>query len=49
LRQCWDAARIAKKPIENIMLRAMRQRNGEYEADKLSQAIKASRAAQKYT
>ena len=37
LRECWDAARIAKKPIENIMLRAMRQRNGEYEADKLSQ------------
>ena len=37
LRECWDAARIAKKPIEDIMLRAMRQRNGEYEADKLSQ------------
>jgi hypothetical protein len=37
LRRCWDAARIAKKPIEDIMLRAMRQRNGEYEADKLSQ------------
>jgi hypothetical protein len=36
LRQCWDAARIAKKPIEYIMLRAMRQRNGEYEADKLA-------------
>jgi len=40
LRECWDAARIAKKPIENIMLRAMRQRNGEYEADKL-QAIRS--------
>jgi len=37
LRACWDAARIAKKPIETIMLRAMRQRNGEYEADKLSE------------
>jgi len=37
LKECWDAARIAKKPIENIMLRAMRQRNGEYEADKLAQ------------
>jgi hypothetical protein len=36
LRQCWDAARIAKKPIEQKMLRAMRQRNGEYEADKLT-------------
>ena len=37
LRQCWDAARIAKKPIEQKMLRALRQRNGEYEADKLKQ------------
>jgi len=37
LRQCWDASRIAKKPIEDIMLRAMRQRNGEYEPNKLSQ------------
>ena len=37
LRSCWDAARQAKKPIENIMLRALRQRNGEYEADKLRQ------------
>lgn len=40
LRRCWDAAYIAKTPIENIMLRAMRQRNGEYEADKLSQIRK---------
>ena len=37
LRGCWDAARQAKKPIENIMLRGLRQRNGEYEADKLAQ------------
>ena len=37
LRQCWDAARIAKNPIEQKMLRALRQRNGEYEADKLKQ------------
>ena len=37
LRECWDAARIAKKPIEDIMMRALRQRNGEYEAGKLSQ------------
>ena len=37
LRTCWDAARQAKKPIENIMLKALRQRNGEYEADKLAQ------------
>lgn len=37
IRQCWDAARQAKKPIENIMLKGLRQRNGEYEADKLNQ------------
>lgn len=37
LRQCWDVARLAKRPIEQKMLQAMRQRNGEYEADKLQQ------------
>jgi len=37
LRQCWDVARMAKRPIEYKMLAAMRQRNGEYEADKLQQ------------
>lgn len=37
LRQCWDVAKQAKKPIEQRMLMAMRQRNGEYEADKLKQ------------
>ena len=36
LKECWDAAKQAKKPIERIMLKAMRQRNGEYEPDKLS-------------
>jgi hypothetical protein len=36
LRECWDAARIAKRPIEQKMLKAMRQRAGEYEPDKLS-------------
>ena len=35
LRACWDVAQQAKKPIEQKMLMAMRQRNGEYEADKL--------------
>lgn len=47
LRECWDAARIAKKPIEDIMLRAMRQRNGEYEADKL-QAIRSQGGSEVY-
>ena len=37
LRSCWDVAEMAKRPIEKIMLRALRQRNGEYEADKLQQ------------
>ena len=41
LRQCWDVAKIAKKPIEDKMLTALRQRNGEYEAEKLQQ-IKAT-------
>jgi hypothetical protein len=36
LKECWDAARIAREPIGHIMLKAMRQRNGEYEADKLN-------------
>ena len=36
IKRCWDAARIARNPITDIMLMAMRQRNGEYEADKLS-------------
>lgn len=35
IRQCWDAAKDAKRPIETKMLKAMRQRNGEYEPDKL--------------
>ena len=36
LRACWAVAQQAKKPIENKMLMAMRQRNGEYEADKMA-------------
>ena len=47
LRECWDAAVIAKRPIEDIMLRAMRQRNGEYEADKL-RAIRAQGGSEVY-
>ena len=37
MRECWDAAQRAKKPIENIMVKGLRQRNGEYDADKLAQ------------
>lgn len=35
LKECWEAARIAKRPIETKMLKAMRQRNGEYDPEKL--------------
>ncbi len=37
LRECWDAAKTARDPITDKMLRALRQRNGEYEPDKLAQ------------
>lgn len=47
MRECWDAARIAKGPINNLMLKAMRQRNGEYEADKL-QAIRKQGGSEVY-
>jgi len=47
IRECWDAAYIAKRPIEDIMLRALRQRNGEYEADKLQQ-IKSQGGSEVY-
>lgn len=40
VRRCWEAARDAKQPIERKMLKALRQRNGEYEPDKLA-AIRA--------
>lgn len=40
VRRCWESARDAKQPIEDKMLRALRQRNGEYEPDKLA-AIRA--------
>lgn len=36
IRMCWEAARIAREPISTIMLKALRQRNGEYESDKLN-------------
>lgn len=36
LRMCFDAAKFAKSNIENIMLKAKRQRNGEYEPEKLT-------------
>ena len=47
LRTCWDAAKIAKDPISDIMLKALRQRNGEYEPDKLT-AIKKQGGSEVY-
>ena len=47
LKECWDAARISRDPITDIMLMAMRQRNGEYEADKLN-AIRAQGGSEVY-
>jgi hypothetical protein len=41
VRRCWESARDAKLPIEQKMLRALRQRTGEYEPDKAEQ-IKAA-------
>ena len=35
LHSLWNSAYLAKKPIEEKMLKALRQRAGEYEADKL--------------
>lgn len=47
VRRAWDAARNAREPITTIMLKAMRQRNGEYEADKLN-AIKRQGGSEVY-
>lgn len=41
VRSCWEPARIAKMPIRDRMIKAKRQRNCEYEPDKLA-AIRAS-------
>lgn len=45
VRSCWEPARTAKMPIETRILKAKRQRNGEYEPDKIA-AIRASGGAE---
>ena len=40
VRKCWESARDAKQPIERDMLKALRQRTGEYEPDKLAEIRK---------
>lgn len=37
LRRCWSAAQQARMPIEDRMIAAMRQRNGEYGPQKLGE------------
>ena len=37
VRRCWESARDAKLPLEKKMLKALRQRTGEYEPEKLTQ------------
>lgn len=41
VRTCWEAARDAKQPIERKMLKALRQRTGEYEPEKLNEIRKS--------
>jgi hypothetical protein len=41
VRNCWEAARDAKQPIERKMLKALRQRTGEYEPEKLAEIRKS--------
>lgn len=45
LHRLWHPAWMAKRPIEEKMLRALRQRNGEYEADKLAEIQKQGGSA----
>lgn len=41
VRSCWEPARNAKQPIETRMLKAKRQRNGEYEPEKVNEINKS--------
>ncbi len=47
VRRCWEDARDAKQPIETKMLKALRQRIGEYEPEKLA-AIKQAGGSEIY-
>lgn len=37
VRRCWEAARNAKQPVYRKMIKALRQRKGEYDPQKLNQ------------
>lgn len=41
VRSCWDPARYAKEPIKERMLKAKRQRNGEYEPEKAAEIARS--------
>src|SRR5512139_232448 len=36
IRTCWEEAKRAKMPIETQIIKALRQRMGQYEPDKLA-------------
>ena len=40
IKTLWEAAELAKKPIETIMLDSLRQYNGKYEPSKLQKILK---------
>lgn len=44
VRACWEPARNARMPITTKMLKAQRQRNGEYEPEKLAEIQKSGGA-----
>jgi hypothetical protein len=44
IRKCWEAAKRAKLPVEQQILKNMRQRKGEYEPQKLA-AIRAMKSS----
>lgn len=45
VRSCWEPARTARMPITNKMLKAQRQRRGEYEPEKLAQITQSGGSA----
>jgi len=44
VRTCWEPARTARMPITTKMLKAQRQRNGQYEPDKLAEITASGNA-----
>lgn len=40
VKRCWEAAKLAKQPIQDRIYKCLRQRRGEYEAERLAQIHK---------